>query len=164
MAMGYWNRSRKNTRIQKNDCVKRTFEPKVTTIWNSASYRAKVASNLWNFKRPLLAPRLSVSGDFFLNTHIFSIPTQPKRREAVWAIRFLRKRLLLILIRVEIWWKNKKEIQRKRMSFTNRSRKNTRNQKKNCVKRTFEPKVTIIRKFSILKIEGSREKGKLKRP
>ena len=47
------------------------------------------------------------------------------------------------------------------MDFSNRSRKNTRDQKKNCVKRTFESKVTIIRKFSILKAEGAREKSKI---
>ena len=51
-----------------------------------------------------------------------------------------------------------------RMTFSNRSRKNTRDQKKNRVKRTLESKVTIIRKFRFLKIEGRREKGKLKRP
>ena len=65
------------------------------------------------------------------------------------------------LIRAEIWWKNKKEIQLKRMTFSNRSRKNTRIQKKYCFKRTSESKVTTVWKFSILKIEGSCEFGKL---
>ena len=100
---------------------------------------------------------------FLLNPCIISISTQPNYRGAVCACRFSQKRLLLILIRVEIWWKNKMEIQLKRMGFSNRSRKNTRIQKKDCVKRTFESKVTIIWKFSILKIEGSCGFGKLQK-
>jgi len=51
-----------------------------------------------------------------------------------------------------------------RMAFSKRYRKNTKDQKKNCVKRTFESKVTITRKFSILRAEGAREKSKFKRP
>ena len=89
---------------------------------------------------------------FFLNLRIFSISTQPNSRKAVRASRFFEKRLLLI----EIWRKSKKEIQWGGMSFSNRSRKNTRNQKKNCAETTFESEVTTIRK-KFLKIEGSRE-------
>ena len=89
---------------------------------------------------------------FVFNPRIFSISTQPNSRKAVRASRFFEKRLLLI----EIWRKSKKEIQWGGMSFSNRSRKNTRNQKKNCAETTFESEVTIIWK-NFLKIEGSRE-------
>ena len=74
---------------------------------------------------------------------------------------FPKNAFYCFLIRAEIWWKNKKEIQLKRMSFSNRSRKNTRIQKKDCVKRTSESKITTVWKFSILKIEGGCEFGKL---
>jgi len=47
------------------------------------------------------------------------------------------------------------------MTFSNRSRKNTKIQKKNCVKRTFVPTVTAVWKFSTLKKEGGLEFGKL---
>ena len=98
----------------------------------------------------------------FLNPRIFSISTQPVYRNAVCACRFSQKCLLLNFSYVSKYGeKIKKEIQSKRMSFSNRSRRNTRIQKKDCVKRTFESKVTIIWKFSILKIEGSCGFGKL---
>jgi len=37
---------------------------------------------------------------FFLNPRIFSISTQPNYRKVVWASRFLKKRLLVVLMRV----------------------------------------------------------------
>ena len=159
--MDFSNRSRKNTRDQKKKLrqkdvrVESYDHSKIQHLKGQRCPGKKVNSNGHNlgFGRPFQTI-------FFLNLRIFSISTQPNSRKAVRASRFFEKRLLLI----EIWRKSKKEIQWGGMSFSNRSRKNTRNQKKNCAETTFESKVTIIRKFSILKAEGAREKSKFQRP
>jgi len=98
---------------------------------------------------------------FFLISRIFSRSTRPNCLKAVCAYRFSEKRVLPILIRVETRLLRKKGIQAKWMCFSNRSRKNTKIQKKNCVKRTSERDVTAVWKFSTLKKEGGLEFGKL---
>jgi len=108
MRMTFSNRSRKNKRDQKKNCVKRTFESKVTiirkfSILKAEGAREKVNSNGHNsgFGRPF-------QSIFFLNPRIFSISTQPNCPKAVWASRFFEKRILLILRRVEIRWEKEK--------------------------------------------------------
>jgi len=152
MRMAFSNRSRKNTRDQKKIASKGRSSRKLRSFENSASQRLKVPGKKVNsngHNSGLGGPFQSI---FFLKLRIFSISTQPNSRKAVLARGFFRKRLLLI----QIWRKSKKEIQWEVMSFSNRSRKNTRDQKKNCAEKTFESEVTTIRK-KLLKIEGSRE-------
>ena len=98
---------------------------------------------------------------FFEPSYFFDIYAEKPPWRGLLVPIFPKTPFTVFLIRAEIWWKNKKEIQLKRMSFSNRSRKNTRIQKKDCVKRTSESKITTVWKFSILKIEGGCEFGKL---
>ena len=144
-------------------------------VWASRSSKNRILLILWIVKLRWERKKANSNGHsssfgrpfdaiFFLNPRIFSISTQPNYRDGVCACRFSQIRILLIFGIAEIWWKNKKGIRLKRMSFSNRSRKNTRIQKKDCVKRTFESKVTIIWKFSILMIEVAVGLENFKRP
>jgi len=99
---------------------------------------------------------------FFFWTCVFFRYQRSQTTVALFArVDFPKNAFYCFLIRAEILRKNKKEIQSKRMGFSNRSRKNTRIQKKDCVNRTFQSKVTTVWKFSISKIEGSRGFGKV---
>ena len=130
--------------IKKKIASKGRSSRKLRSFENSASWRPKVPGKKVNSNGHNSGLGCPFQSIFFLNLRIFSISTQPISRKAVRASRFFEKRLLLI----EIWRKSKKEIQWGGMSFSNRSRKNTRNQKKNCAETTFGRKLRPFEKNS----------------